>query len=276
MSESTIQHLFSSLEHTVRERLDGIREVIQLTRPSATAASPSSNPLHTSPSGMNTTYIPCPDVFPLMQKISSLESANLALVAMLQAVRSEVASLREKLDRKDSVLLPLHPMEGIEVIPKKEVTIPDTEPLSFADRLLLNKKARKALEAEEMGEARVDVYPNSEEVDAAEEEEAAEEAAEEVEEEAAEEVEEEAAEAEGAEEEVEEEVEEEAEEEVEEEAAEEAEEEALEEFEYKGSTYYRDSENNVFMTDEDGELVEEPIGSWNPVKQRIVLTKPTA
>ena len=272
MSESTIQHLFSSLEHTVRERLDGIREVIQLTRNPNTMPS---TPLHTSPSGMNTTYIPCPDVFPLIQKINSLETANLALVAMLQSIRGEVASLREKLDRKDSVLLPLHPMEGIEVIPKREIAIPDTEPLSFADRLLLNKKARKALEAEEMGEARVDVYPNSEEVDAAEEAEAeAEEVEEEVEEveeaeEEAEEVEEEAEEEEAEEEEAEE-------EEAEEVEEEEAEEEALEEFEYKGSTYYRDSENNVFMTDEDGELVEEPIGSWNPVKQRIVLAKKTA
>jgi hypothetical protein len=44
----------------------------------------------------------------------------------------------------------------------------------------------------------------------------------------------------------------------------------LEEFEYKGATYYRDSDNNVFTTDEDGELNDEPFGLWNPVKQRIV------
>jgi hypothetical protein len=47
----------------------------------------------------------------------------------------------------------------------------------------------------------------------------------------------------------------------------------LEEFEYKGATYYRDSDNNVFATDDDGELVEEPFGTWNPVKQRIVARK---
>lgn len=56
------------------------------------------------------------------------------------------------------------------------------------------------------------------------------------------------------------------------EEAEEAEEEAveLEEFEYKGATYYRDSDNNVFTTDEDGELNNEPFGIWNEAKQRIV------
>ena len=51
----------------------------------------------------------------------------------------------------------------------------------------------------------------------------------------------------------------------------------LEEFEYKGSTYYRDSDNNVYMADEDGDVnVEEPIGVWNEAKQRIVVKKPAA
>jgi hypothetical protein len=152
-------------------------------------------------------------------------------------------------------ILPLHPIDGIEVIPKREVSIPEpgTEPLSAADRLLLNKKARKALEAEEMGEVRTDAYPLSmeiqedteEEVDAGMDVDEAQEAEAEVEEEAEAEVEEEV----------------------------EAEAEELEEFEYKGSTYYRDSENNVFMTDSDGELVDQPIGTWNPLKLRIIMTK---
>ena len=62
-------------------------------------------------------------------------------------------------------------------------------------------------------------------------------------------------------------------EEAEAEEEEEADEVELEEFEYKGSTYYRDGEGNVFMTDEDGELMEEPIGVWNEAKQRIVVKK---
>ena len=58
------------------------------------------------------------------------------------------------------------------------------------------------------------------------------------------------------------------EEEAEAEPEEEAEE--LTEFEYKGATYYRDADNNVFTTDEDGELEPEPFGLWNELKQRIV------
>ena len=58
--------------------------------------------------------------------------------------------------------------------------------------------------------------------------------------------------------------------EVEEEAEEAVE---LEEFEYKGATYYRDSDNNVFTTDEDGELNDEPFGLWNEAKQRIVARR---
>ena len=51
---------------------------------------------------------------------------------------------------------------------------------------------------------------------------------------------------------------------VTEEEAEEAEEEEeameLEEFEYKGVTYYRDAENQVYQKDEDGDLDDTPIG----------------
>lgn len=245
MSESTIQHLFRSLEHTVRERLDCIQEVLQSSRQSIPVA------LQPQVTGTNTTYVPCQDTNMLLQKIQSLESANHALLMMVHGVKNELASLRISMDTPQTIL-PLRPIDGIEVIPKREISIPEpeTEPLSAADRLLLNKKARKALEAEEMGEVRTDAYPLSEETE------------EEVEMDV-EDVEAEAQEAQEAE----------AEAEVEEEAEAEAEAEELEEFEYKGSTYYRDSENNVFMTDSDGELVDQPIGTWNSLKLRIIMTK---
>jgi hypothetical protein len=60
--------------------------------------------------------------------------------------------------------------------------------------------------------------------------------------------------------------------EEEEEAAEEEEEEEaleLEEFEYKGVTYYKDSENQVYQKDSDGDLDDTPIGIWNEAKQKI-------
>ena len=65
------------------------------------------------------------------------------------------------------------------------------------------------------------------------------------------------------------------EEEVEEEEEEEVEEEEvaleLEPFVYKrnGKTYYRDPENNVYQDDEDGNLIDTPIGVWNATTQRI-------
>lgn len=65
--------------------------------------------------------------------------------------------------------------------------------------------------------------------------------------------------------EVDEQVEEEEVEEEEEEAEEEEEEGeelALEEFTYKGKTYYKDDENQVYEMDEEGG-VSDPIGSWN-------------
>lgn len=74
------------------------------------------------------------------------------------------------------------------------------------------------------------------------------------------------------------EAEEEAEAEVEEEAEAEEEEQEQEaeelcEFEYKGVTYYRDSENLVYKLDDDGDLDDTPIGIWNEEKQKILKYK---
>jgi hypothetical protein len=63
-------------------------------------------------------------------------------------------------------------------------------------------------------------------------------------------------------------------EECEEEAGEEAEEAEvaleLEEFEYKGATYFRDSENLVYQKDAEDDLDDTPIGVWNEVKQKVI------
>ena len=57
-------------------------------------------------------------------------------------------------------------------------------------------------------------------------------------------------------------------EEEEEEEAPEEEEQALEleEFEYKGTTYYKDADNNVYSTDEDGDVIPDPVARWNGTK----------
>jgi hypothetical protein len=58
----------------------------------------------------------------------------------------------------------------------------------------------------------------------------------------------------------------------EEEEAEEAEEEAVEyeEIEYKGVTYYKDSENQVYVLDADGDLDDTPVGVWNEEKKKVL------
>jgi len=75
------------------------------------------------------------------------------------------------------------------------------------------------------------------------------------------------------EEQVEEQVEQEEEQEVEQEEEQEEEQEALTEFEYKGMVLYRDAENKVYQIDDEGELVDTPIGIWNEVKQKVLAIK---
>jgi cobalamin biosynthesis protein CobT len=263
MSESTVRELFRNLERTLHERLQCIEEVLVGQR-SSTGSIAATAMTNTEVDNMRT-------------DIANMGNTMNNLLETVRLLRTEVDELRERRTGAAAQLLPLHPLEGLELVPKREMSIPMTE-LSVADRLLLNKRARKALEAQEMGEKQFEDYPEVEagadesvignegdddmqlhvtkgtseaagsEVEAAEEEEETEEAVEEETEEAVEEETEEAEEEEG-------------------EALE------LEEFEYKGSTYYRDPENNVYMMDEEGELVDEPIGVWSEVKKRIVVRK---
>ena len=46
------------------------------------------------------------------------------------------------------------------------------------------------------------------------------------------------------------------------------EEEALTEFEFKGKTYYHDSEYKVYIPDEDG-AISDPVGIYDPQSKRI-------
>lgn len=73
---------------------------------------------------------------------------------------------------------------------------------------------------------------------------------------------------------VEEEEEEESSAQEEAEEAEEAEEEEeaveYEEIEYKGVTYYKDSENQVYVLDADGDLDDTPVGVWNEEKKKLL------
>lgn len=44
----------------------------------------------------------------------------------------------------------------------------------------------------------------------------------------------------------------------------------LEEFEYKGATYFKDTENQVYQVGADGDLDDTPIGVWNAEKQKVL------
>jgi hypothetical protein len=262
MSESTVRELFRNLERTLHERLQCIEEVL----------------IGRAAGGVALTNAVADT---LRTDITNLGNTVNTLFETVRLLRTEVDELRQQ--RPAAVgaaaqLLPSRPLEGLELVPKREVAIPMTE-LSVADRLLLNKRARKALEAEEMGEKQFEDYP---EVEAgAEESVIGNEGENDVHLHVTKGTSEAGGSEAGGEEVVEEETEEAEEgetEEVVEEETEEAEEEEgealeLEEFEYKGSTYYRDPENNVYMMDEEGELVDEPIGVWSEVKKRIVVRK---
>lgn len=229
MSENTIKELFRNLERTVSDRLKVIDDLLRTyegrpaptSGPTAPWQPPASGALgpvvrESKPSG------PEPWAVALLERISSLEA--------------EVRSLRSDLDSTRGPLIPQYPMNGLEVVPKKEVVLTETgpEPLSVADRLLLNTSALKALEQEEEESVQPEEY---------------------------------------AEEEQEEEYAEEQEQEQEEQEQEQEDAEELEEFEYKGSTYYRDADKNVFMADDEGELITTPVGVWSEVKKRIITKK---
>ena len=225
MSENTIKELFRSLERTVSDRLKVIDD---LMRAYETRSPPAyNNPLPTGPIAAGMYSGP--------RGPTGCEPWSVALLDRIASLEKEVRSLRSELDSRGP-LIPPYPMNGIEVVPKKEVVLTETspEPLSVADRLLLNTSALKALEQEE-DEAVVD---NQEEQEQEQEEQ-----------------------------------EEDEEVIVQDQEEEQEEDEELEEFEYKGSTYYRDSDKNVFMADDEGELIATPVGVWSEVKKRIITKK---
>jgi len=168
------------------------------------------------------------------------------MASRIDSLEKEILKLRETKsyahapDSSNTVIMPPlimpHPLTGIEVIPKREIVLVDPTPerINEADRLLLNSSARKALEQEEDNVHEEEVLAEvMEEFDQEEQEEEQEGCVEENEEE--------------------------------------EEEEELEEFEYRGATYYRDTDKNVYMTNEDGEFIH--IGMWSDVKNRVIVKK---
>jgi hypothetical protein len=73
-----------------------------------------------------------------------------------------------------------------------------------------------------------------------------------------------------AEEQQEEDAEQEEEQQEQQEEEEEEQQEELTEFEFKGVTYWRDSENQVYKVDDDGDLDDTPFGLWSSEKNKIL------
>jgi hypothetical protein len=213
-----IHELFRGLERTIHERLQIIEEFVRR------------DVIKTDESIRR-------DVTK-SDEVISLERTQQHLLSRIEKLEGDIAEI---LSQTPQVLIPPHPLHGIEVIPKKEVVINEMNgSINEADRLLLNTDARKALEYEEASAWVSSGQEQEEEEEEVEEEEVVEE---EVEEEVVEEEEEEQEDQEGSEE--------------------------LIEFEYKGKTFYRDNENNVYKIDEAGELIQEPIGVWSGEKIRF-------
>ena len=236
MSAQMIHEMFRGLERTIHERLEIIEEMVRRGALGTTATEPCSD--STSQRLETLERQQRVDNENTQALLSRICRGNQYVVSRIDALEEELRQLRS--EKPVGNLIPPHPLVGIEVVPKKEVVLTEQNPerINEADRLLLNSSARKALEEEE------------DELDGQLEEEVEDEL------EVVEEVEDE--------------------ETLVEEVEEEEEAEELEEFEYKGATYYRDGEKNVFMTDEDGELIPTPIGVWSEVKKRIIIKKPDA
>jgi hypothetical protein len=238
MSASTVSELLHALEQTIRDRFQVVNEVLRGSVAVAPRAVISANVTQAFPVPVNATQAlpvqPNAGFEVLVARLAALESRLVAQDTQISELRAMVRSF----DRPE--LLPKTPMDGLEVVAhvpaKVEVAKVVTKP-----EVIKAESEVKVFMVKEAPQVKASVAP--------------------VEEVEAEEVEAEV-------EEVEEEVE------VEEEAEAEAEEEAVEltAFEYKGITYYRDSENNVYA-EEDGEVSDEPFGIWNEARQRILARK---
>jgi uncharacterized membrane-anchored protein len=172
-------------------------------------------------------------------KYDSMMRAHQYLLGRIDALEQEVEQLRMEKAQDDipfdsNSLFNTAPLTGLVVSPKMD----PPESINEADRLLLNSSARKALESKKVEPVTVPVaVPVAAPLPVPASVEEPEEAEEDQEEEDEQGLE-------------------------------------LDEFEYKGSTYYRDQDKNVYMADEDGNIdTENPIGVWSEVKGRIITRK---
>lgn len=246
MSIETIRSLFRVLENTLHERLTVIEDVIG----NQTRSSETSN-----------------ENVEVHQRLASLEGMFGRIHDYVNSIKAEQIALNRRLDV-------LHANMQLESAGLRAVPASDERPVEAVEaEVELETAEAEALDAD---------------IDASEVERGATEAlkdavkalplpvsvsAKEVEEE----VEDQAEDKDQAEDEGEAEAEDEdqTEDKAEAEAEAEPEEEAgvsVEEFIYRNKTYYRDSDNKVYRADEEGDILDEVIGVWNPTTKKIQRT----
>lgn len=233
MSSDLVRELFRNLETTLHDRLRVIEEILRTTKPEADASL-------TERLSLLEKHFRSLDEFATAQvRTLTFHHDQLeARVAQVEGwIRTTIETLRTVNETVGSLQKRMEdetPVEAAEV----QAEIEETQQAALnadADPVRTETKAKAAL---------VKAIQEMEEVEVEEEEE--------------EEVEEEEVEEEVEEEEVQE-------EEVEEEEVEELE---LEPFTYRGQTYYRDQNSDVYIVDEDG-AVGDVIGRWNPATKKI-------
>jgi hypothetical protein len=278
-SDSVVRDLFRSLESSLHERLGMIEDIIRMRL--------NASPQEEDDGSADRIRALEELVATLTDRLVALEmtreEANEVHVHRVGAAGEEIAAAVAPAALPKTEEIWIEPMRDLKIelpVAVTPVAVPEVvlaKPLATKP---LNKIVEEPVAEEEEEAVEEEVVEEIVEEEVVEEEVVEEEVVEEevVEEVVEEEVVEEVVEEEVVEEVVEEEVvEEEVTEEVVEDDDEEAEEEgvAVEQFEYKGKTYFRDSDNQVYAASkEDPDQPDEnPIGTWDTARERILFRR---
>ncbi len=250
-TSSLVRQLFRGLESTINERMNMIETLLEKGDHSIDMGAASS--AGTIESSVKVTRLD-PEVMERVKKLEDRMDDFKKMDARMAETQKDIGNVASRYSRVDYAIL--HMTDTIEKLRVQVAELQKKVEVLQASHVATQPTSEEV--QQEIAHREVVSAPELAEAEAAEVEE-------EEEEEFEEQVIEEADMADD-EEEAEEEVEE---EEVEEEEVEEEEAEELTEFVYRKQTYYRDSENMCYQLDEDGNLIDTPIGVWNATTNRI-------
>jgi hypothetical protein len=257
-TDSVVRNLFRSLETTLHERLSMIEDILRMSQIHRDEDGSS------SPRGMPSVGLgdEVTEKLGVIEDLVNSLASRITALEMRQTVETTVNQetihvhrLPSSEPRPPSANLWLNPMKDLEIVLKEEPAAP---PPKVAAAAVPDVIKAKPMEVKPIQKS----VPTNTPAESDDENEVEGEVEEETEE----------ADVEG---EVEEEAEAEEAEEEEDAEAEEEEEEAVEltEFTFKNRTFYRDGENQVYGLDEAGEIKEDPIGTWDETRQRVLFKR---